>query len=66
MRGMFKKTNYIRLDRVAPPLLDHDKESRDGQVSGGSITGKNGVEIPEGLWMKCPHCRHAVYKKDLE
>ena len=27
---------------------------------------RENVEVPEGLWTKCPKCGHAVYTKDLE
>ena len=28
--------------------------------------GEKRVKIPEGLWVKCNHCREIIYKKELE
>lgn len=54
LKGMFKKTTYINI------TSDVQKEA----VKAGKDVDT--VEVPEGLWTKCPKCGHALYTKDLE
>ena len=54
LRGMFKKTTYINTTSEVKKEMDTTGSDREN------------VEIPEGLWTKCPKCGHAVYTKDLE
>ncbi len=54
LRGMFKKTTYINITSEVKKEMDTTGSDREN------------VEIPEGLWTKCPKCGHAVYTKDLE
>src|SRR3972149_3521804 len=32
---------------------------------GEGVEGKK-IKIPEGLWVKCNHCREIIYRKELE
>ena len=54
LKGMFKKTTYINI------TSDVKREA----VKPGAAA--ESVEVPEGLWTKCPQCGHAVYTKELE
>ncbi|MBB5264406.1 acetyl-CoA carboxylase carboxyl transferase beta subunit [Catenibacillus scindens] len=54
LKGMFKKTTYINITSEVKKEMD-----RAG-------TPQETVEIPEGLWTKCPKCGQSVYTKDLE
>ncbi len=54
LRGMFKKTTYINITSDVKKEMDTTGSDREN------------VEVPEGLWTKCPKCGHAVYTKDLE
>lgn len=37
------------------------RRDRPGQETGGKK-----IKIPEGLWIKCNHCREVIYRKELE
>lgn len=54
LKGMFKKTTYINI------TSDVRKESE------AAAEALEAVEVPEGLWTKCPKCSHALYTKDLK
>lgn len=53
LKGMFKKTTYIN--------ITSDVKKEAAKVPAGS----ENVEVPEGLWTKCPKCGHALYTKEL-
>jgi acetyl-CoA carboxylase carboxyl transferase subunit beta len=40
------------------------KEMPEGPEAEGAVGKK--VKIPEGLWVKCNHCREIIYRKELE
>ncbi len=54
LKGMFKKTTYIN--------ITSDVKKEAAKVPAGS----ENVEVPEGLWTKCPKCGHALYTKELK
>ena len=54
LKGMFKKTTYINItNEVKNEISGAPKENTP-------------VEVPEGLWTKCPKCGQANYTKDLK
>ena len=54
LKGMFKKTTYINItNEVINEIADAPREDV-------------AVEVPEGLWTKCPRCGQANYTKDLK
>lgn len=54
LKGMFKKTSYINITSEVKAELEK---------AGGTEAP---VEVPEGLWTKCPQCGQASYTKDLK
>ena len=36
------------------------------RIQGGITTSTNDKEIPEGLWYKCPKCKHIVPTEEHE
>lgn len=54
LKGMFKKTTYINISSDLRADRRKDKNT-DPEV-----------EVPEGMFVKCPGCGHALYTKDLK
>ena len=53
LKGMFKKTTYINITSDV---------KRDNNLAKNA---SEPVEVPEGLWIKCSKCGHALYTKEL-
>lgn len=54
LKGMFKKTTYIN---ITNEVINEIAGAPKADVP---------VEVPEGLWTKCPKCGQANYTKDLK
>lgn len=50
--NLFKKKNYIMLERP------HRKEPVAEEIENPSI--------PDGMWVKCGHCKNLIYKKEMD
>lgn len=52
-----KRTGWLEKD---------DQENRTEALPVESGEGEKKVRIPEGLWIKCNHCRQIVYRKEVD
>src|SRR5687767_11181846 len=63
-----RRTAVLRLSFVLDPNTPTDSDTahrREGAgVSRMSIERPN-RGVPEGLWLRCPHCKATVYKKEV-
>lgn len=53
-KDIFRKTKYVTLPGTE--LVSHQPQKP-------SVTPPNRKEIPDGIWVKCPECGEALYKK---
>lgn len=61
-----KKTIVNGTEITVPPISANGRGSDTAIIKKPKIVSTEKLDIPEGLWTKCPKCAQLIYDKDLD